>query len=467
MPFATRGVVEGFYGVPWTHADRLDTISFLAGVGMNAYMYAPKDDLLHRDQWRVAYDEPELGRFTELAACGQRHGVRFGFAISPGLDISYESPEDRTALFEKCAALQRCGVDWFLLALDDIPMLDGLAPRQAVLANDLLASLRSVDPDATLVLCPTEYLGTTTSSYTNELVSRLDTDIAMMWTGPTVCSPTITTADATTWRSAFPQHDLIVWDNYPVNDGAMASRLHLGPYAGRSNDLDTKVQGILCNPMNQTHASRIALATAAEYMNAPAQYDPDLAWPAAIERSAGNDAEPFADLARACIDGPTVDPGESRIAHLVRDLIAAYGSSNFTSVLDQIADLFRSARDAAALLTNSTSTIAHESRPWTACLANEASAGHAAVKVLRIASRQPLDALALMGATFGLTFLWSQARRSEHVVFGPRFATYPAIIMHHSGQPVFSATLGVIEDRNAIDALCRFALKVNDEAATS
>ena len=463
MPFGTRGVVEGFYGTPWTHADRLDTIAFLATVGMNAYMYAPKDDLLHRDQWRVAYDEPELVRFAELAAWGKQQGVRFGFAVSPGLDISYESPEDRAALVEKCAALQHRGVDWFLLALDDIPMLGGLAPRQAALANELLASLRSIDPDATLVLCPTEYLGTTTSSYTSELAAQLDTDIALMWTGPTVCSPTITTADATSWRSAFPRHDLIVWDNYPVNDGAMASRLHLGPYAGRSADLDAAVQGILCNPMNQAHASRIALATAAEYMNAPAEYDPNRAWPAAIKHCTGDDAESFAVLARACVDGPTVEPGESRLAHLVRDLIAAYGSPNFTSVLDQIADDLRSARDATSSLTNSTSRIAQESIPWTTCMANEASAGRAAVKVLRIATNQPLDALALLGATFGLTFLWSQARRSENIVFGPRFVTYPAIVMHASGQPVFSAALGVIEDRNAIDALCRFALKVNDE----
>ena len=41
-PFAVRGVVEGFYGTPWTHDARIEVMSFLAAHGMNAYAYAPK-----------------------------------------------------------------------------------------------------------------------------------------------------------------------------------------------------------------------------------------------------------------------------------------------------------------------------------------------------------------------------------------------------------------------------------------
>src|ERR1700694_2251906 len=83
--FAVRGVVEGFYGAPWTHDARLEVMSFLAGRGMNAYAYAPKDDARHRAEWRVPYDKAELEHFRELSAYGEAHGVKFGFAISPGL----------------------------------------------------------------------------------------------------------------------------------------------------------------------------------------------------------------------------------------------------------------------------------------------------------------------------------------------------------------------------------------------
>ena len=89
--FAVRGVVEGFYGAPWSHDDRLDVISFLAERGMNAYVYAPKDDAKHRAKWRVPYKRKKQGRFADLARHSSAHGVRFGFAISPGLDIDYDA----------------------------------------------------------------------------------------------------------------------------------------------------------------------------------------------------------------------------------------------------------------------------------------------------------------------------------------------------------------------------------------
>ena len=40
--FAERGVVEGFYGTPWTHQDRLDILRFEGAHALNVYYYAPK-----------------------------------------------------------------------------------------------------------------------------------------------------------------------------------------------------------------------------------------------------------------------------------------------------------------------------------------------------------------------------------------------------------------------------------------
>ena len=50
--FAVRGVVEGFYGKPWTHAQKLKGIEFFADYNMNTYFLAPKDDPLQRFNWR-------------------------------------------------------------------------------------------------------------------------------------------------------------------------------------------------------------------------------------------------------------------------------------------------------------------------------------------------------------------------------------------------------------------------------
>ena len=51
----SRGVIEGFYGFPWSFEDRASMIRDMSEYKMNIYMYAPKDDPYHRDQWREPY----------------------------------------------------------------------------------------------------------------------------------------------------------------------------------------------------------------------------------------------------------------------------------------------------------------------------------------------------------------------------------------------------------------------------
>ena len=46
------GVIEGFYGQPWTGAERIQLFTWMATWGLNTYFYAPKDDLKHRALWR-------------------------------------------------------------------------------------------------------------------------------------------------------------------------------------------------------------------------------------------------------------------------------------------------------------------------------------------------------------------------------------------------------------------------------
>src|SRR6476659_6850778 len=304
--FAVRGIVEGFYGTPWSHAARRDAISFLAPRGLNAYVYAPKDDAKHRADWRVPYDAEARRHFRDLAAHADAQDARFGFAISPGLDVTYEAPADRAAIMAKLEPLLDEGVPWFLLLLDDIPMQDGLASRQAELATWLFEQLRAVRADASLTLCPTEYVGTQPSPYLRELGNGLPPAVDVMWTGPTVCSPTVRVDDARGWTEALLGHRTILWDNTPVNDATMTRELHLGPYRGRDAGLVDLVGGVLCNPMTQPRASLVQLATAMEFLSDPDAYDAKAAWSHAIEDVAGERAKPLAVLARACADGPLV-----------------------------------------------------------------------------------------------------------------------------------------------------------------
>ena len=68
-----HGVIEGFYGPPWSHEERLTVLDWMAAFGLNTYFYAPKDDLKQRLLWREAYVESELHLLKDLIeACRQR-----------------------------------------------------------------------------------------------------------------------------------------------------------------------------------------------------------------------------------------------------------------------------------------------------------------------------------------------------------------------------------------------------------
>jgi len=88
------GVVEGFYGRPWTTEQRLDLYSNMARWGMNAYLYAPKDDDKHRASWRDLYSLEEADQLSQLIREARNRGVSFIYAIAPGLDITFSSSRD-------------------------------------------------------------------------------------------------------------------------------------------------------------------------------------------------------------------------------------------------------------------------------------------------------------------------------------------------------------------------------------
>lgn len=58
-----------------------------------------------------------------------------------------------------------------------------------------------------------------------------------MWTGVSVVADSIRTDDAIARAHAVDGRLPLLWDNVPVNDGAMQAYLHIGPYVGREAGL--------------------------------------------------------------------------------------------------------------------------------------------------------------------------------------------------------------------------------------
>ncbi len=454
-PVPLRGVIEGFYGPPWTLEARMHAIGFLADRGMNAYVYAPKGDPKHRDRWRDPYDDAELGDFARLSARCEDAGARFGFAISPGLDIDAASAEDRAALLAKIEPMLDAGIGWIVLAVDDIPNREGLADEHVALTSWLVGEVAPRHVGIHWSLVPTEYVGTRPSPYLSTLADGLPPDVDLFWTGPTVCSPTITADDARAWRAATGNRPLLLWDNYPVNDAFMERELHLGPYRGREAALTDVVDGVLCNPMIQARASLVALATAADYLRSPAEYRETDAWERAIDDVGGSHAAQLRALARACCDGPLAEPHELPARALFEQLARTPADPDAIGALRTELYELRAAADGW-----DDDPLGTELASWREQARREADAGIAALRLLELlAAEGGPDAERLMIHSFLVLFAWSAARDAlPRVVLGPRFVMHPAVVQLPDGEPALDIGLAVREDQSVIDRLARLAL---------
>src|SRR5579859_2082652 len=297
--FPERGIVEGFYGKPWSHQDRLAILRFEGQHAMNVYYYAPKDDPYHRLLWRKPYPPALMKQLGDLVTTARANFVDFCFAISPGLSMTYSNDQDFSDLTHKLDGVSKLGVSCFALFLDDVPQelqnpqdkarFKTLAGAHTYLINKLYRYLKSQSAENRLVLTPTTYTNDWGSrDYIKELGAGVDPDVPIVWTGTQVVSPTITVAQAEEWGELLRRKPL-VWDNFPVNDG-ISWRVNLGPMRGRDPNLATAVSGLFSNPMVQPRASMIPLQTIAEYLwNAPA-YNPEAAQRRAITQQYGSDA---------------------------------------------------------------------------------------------------------------------------------------------------------------------------------
>lgn len=331
-----RGTVEGFYGRPWTHAERLAHLTFSARVGLNAYVYAPKDDRYHRAAWREPYPATELAHIAELAAAARGSGIRFVYALAPALSMSFADDADHEALAAKAAQLRDAGVGEFALFFDDVPYelaadadrvrfgpggAGAGAAHGTACARFVERFLAPHGVAGPLLVCPTDYAGTADSPYREAFAATAPADVLVAWTGRDVVVGSITRAEVDAAAASY-RRPVLLWDNYPVNDFEF-SRLFLGPLVGRPTDLaGAPLAGVLANPMPEALPSRLALATVAEWAADPAGYDPVRAGRRALDLVAGAGATALRPLVRACSAWPPGADRDPELSGAARDSLA-------------------------------------------------------------------------------------------------------------------------------------------------
>ena len=156
------GVIEGFYGAPWSRAERLELLRWMSAWGLNTYFYAPKDDLKHRAAWRELYTAEEAGVLGELIRNCETSGIHFIYGLAPGLDIRYTNTADLERLRSRLDQMMELGCRAFALLFDDIPdrmapvdleKWGSLAAAQAGVVNDLYRWAREQFPETSFSFC--------------------------------------------------------------------------------------------------------------------------------------------------------------------------------------------------------------------------------------------------------------------------------------------------------------------------
>ncbi|HXJ58856.1 MAG TPA: beta-N-acetylglucosaminidase domain-containing protein [Verrucomicrobiae bacterium] len=290
------GVIEGFYGAPWSAGERVELFDWMVNWGLNSYLYAPKDDLKQRLLWRELYGKAETAQFAELIqACHQRN-IRFIYALSPGLDIRYSDQTDLDHLRQRCAQILALGGRHFALLFDDIPdHLEAsavqrwgcLAAAQAHVTNELSRWASQRQPDTRFLFCPTPYCGRMAEcklggeGYLTILGQTLDPNIDVFWTGPEIISPEIPVASIQDLHKLLHRKP-IIWDNLHANDYD-GHRFFCGPYAGRLPALRQEVNGLLINPNCEFPLNYVPLRTFGEFLCCQGCWEPRAAYLAAVQ----------------------------------------------------------------------------------------------------------------------------------------------------------------------------------------
>jgi hyaluronoglucosaminidase len=259
------GVIEGFFGKPWSWAARLSGADFLRHSGYQFYIYAPKSEPFLRRRWREPIPPETQQQLSQLSARCRQSGIGFGIGLTPfEIYLNYDS-NAQASLRSKVLQINEIGIDILCILFDDMRGdVDGLAAIQAGVIADI-CKWSSAD---SFIVCPTYYshdqrlareFGLPPMDYLRDLGRIVDPRIDFFWTGEKVISdgysaPHLAEVAADIGRKPF------IWDNFIANDSRTRTNfLFLDPAAGVWNLPADRVAGVAFNPMNQPHLSQIAL----------------------------------------------------------------------------------------------------------------------------------------------------------------------------------------------------------------
>ncbi len=316
--FPLRGIIEGYYGKPYTWEERFDVIDFAAAHRMNAYFYAPKDDRYHRDLWRESYPADQLEKVGQLKKHADDNHVLFYYCMSPGKDFRFTCEEDYQILLRKFEEVAALGVDEFAILFDDIAaelteeekkQFASASHAHCHVANWLNKHLKHTHK---LIICPTDYMQNFDTPYREDMRKYLDGDIQVFWTGYNIIAEAIPERDCITAKQCFDR-ELVLWDNYPVNDYNPKGRIYMDAICNRTRKIAQYHAGAISNTSELWQSSKFMLISFAQWMWNAENYDSEGAYRDALDEFVGEDARMRFFVERSRCSNLRVYPDNSRL----------------------------------------------------------------------------------------------------------------------------------------------------------
>lgn len=265
------GLIEGFYGAPWSWVERNDMIDFLSGNGYSYYIYAPKADRKLREDWHLEWNSKEFEEVSAFREKCRDKGIEFGIGLSPFELYFNWNDEGKDLLRKKIADINKLEPEILWILFDD---MQGDRDNMASIQVEITHFIKSLSCSKKVAMCPTYYsfdpvlkalFGYMPTNYLDDLGNQLDKDVDIIWSGPVVCSKEIT-ADHLKEVSGILKRKPLLWDNYPVNDSPrLTPFLHLDGFKNRTREIKKICSGHTINPMVQPYLSQLPLATLSDF----------------------------------------------------------------------------------------------------------------------------------------------------------------------------------------------------------
>lgn len=419
-----RGVVEGYYGRPWTPEARFSQFEFYGKYKINTYIYGPKDDPYHHARWWEPYpkDTAELLK-KQIKAAHDNH-VDFVWAAHVGSIINNpgNAAEDMKKLVAKFELMYGLGVRSFGVFFDDI--FTHNADLQADVCNYVVENFVSKKKDVgPIVMCPSQYnKAWSGGDYLDILGNKLHPSIRVMWTGNSVC--TDITEDTVDWVSKRIKRAPYIWWNWPVVDYC-ASSLLLGRTYGLDKANKGKYSGFVSNPMDKPEASKIALFGVADYCWNIDAFDSEKSWKAGVKQLFPKYSGAMQTLANHSSDQGPNGHGYRReesveFKPVIDTALSEYKSTGKiskgteTKLMEEFAKMSRDSKKLIKVIPKDNPALWEEVEFWVRALGETGKLGGATVKFITTTDAKKRAEFAGKAAKFYSSREYTMARQAEH-----------------------------------------------------